>query len=102
MPFKVMRNNCNSWNFLVSKYKLTSTAQVTLTKFGTVEDNLHRAVISIGFGGLLGSTPGLLVGMGFGKVCNLPLTFTHTEDGKLSSCSHDVSSRLKKIVKKKS
>ena len=53
-------------------------------------------MISIGFGGLLGSTPGLFVGMGFGKVCSLPLTFTQTEDGKLSSCSHDVSSRLKK------
>ena len=79
---------------------LTSTAHVTLTKFGTVEDNLHRAVISIGFGGLLGSTPGLLVGMGFGKVCSLPLTFTQTEDGKLSSCSHDVSSRLKKKIVK--
>ena len=58
-------------------------------------------MISIGFGGLLGSTPGLLVGMGFGKVCNLPLTFTQTEDGKLSSCSHDVSSRLKKKIVKK-
>ena len=46
----------------------TSTAHVTLMKFAAVEDSLQRLVISIGFGGLLGSTPGLFVGMGLGKV----------------------------------
>ena len=53
-------------------------------KFAAVEDNLQRLVMSMGLGGLLGSTPGLFVGMGLGKVCNLPFTFTHTEEGKLS------------------
>ena len=35
----------------------------------TVELNLHKCVILIGFGGPLGSTPGLIEGIGFGNVC---------------------------------
>ena len=61
--------------------------------FGEVELNLHSAVMLIGRGGLLGSAPGLLVGMGLGKGHSLLLTLTHIEEGKLSSCSHDVSSK---------
>ena len=54
--------------FLSLENQHTSTAHVTLMKFAAVEDSLQRLVISIGFGGLLGSTPGLFVGMGLGKV----------------------------------
>ena len=40
----------------------------------------------------LGSAPGLLVGMGLGSGHSLWLTLTQMEEGKLSSCSHEVSS----------
>ena len=60
-----------------------------------MELNLHKCVILIGFGGLLGSTPGLFEGIGFGNVCKRPFTLMQMEAGKLSSCSHEVSERKK-------
>ena len=56
-------------------------------------DNLQSGVMLIGLGGRCGSMPGLLVGMGLGRGQSLPFILTQTEGGKLSSCSHDVSSR---------
>ena len=58
-----------------------------------MELSLHKCVILIGFGGLLGSTPGLFEGIGFGNVCKRPFTLMQMEAGKLSSCSHEVSER---------
>lgn len=34
----------------------------------------------IGLGGLLGSAPGLLVGIGLGKLCSLLLIYTRKDD----------------------
>ena len=41
---------------------------------------------SLHLGGLLGSAPGLLVGIGVGRGHTRPLIFTHMDEGKLSSC----------------
>ena len=70
-----------------------SDDHVTLIWLATVGDNLQSEVMLTGLGGRLGSTPGLLVGIGFGKVTSLLFTLTERLDGKLSSCSHDVSKR---------
>jgi len=53
---------------------LNSEAHLIVTTFCRMGLSLHRGVILTGLGGLLGSTPGLLVGIGFGRVTCLPLT----------------------------
>ena len=59
----------------------------------TVGESLHKPVTETGLGGRFGSTPGLFVGIGVGNGHILSFTFTAIFGGKLSSCSHVVSSR---------
>lgn len=49
----------------MTKPRLKSVHHVTLMLFATVGDNLTFVVMFTGRGGRFGSTPGLLVGIGF-------------------------------------
>ena len=66
---------------------LYSEAHFMLIALGKIGLNLQRGVMLTGLGGLLGSTPGLLVGIGLGSWTCLPLTCTTTLGGNSSDSS---------------
>ena len=65
-----------------------------LIAFGKIGLNLQCGVMFTGFGGLLGSTPGLFVGIGFGNGTCFPLTWTTTLGGNSSEISTFVASAV--------
>ena len=90
----VQRKRHNSQNFnyytgyLICTYPLPMPdAHFTLILLGKMGLSLHKWVMLTGRGGLLGSTPGLLVGIGFGRVAILPLIATQTLGGNSSDIS---------------
>ena len=64
-----------------------SAAHLIPMVLGRIGLSLHCGVMLTGLGGRLGSTPGLLVGMGLGSWTILPLTWTFKLGGNSSETS---------------
>ena len=81
-------------NIQKSYVLLYSEAHLMLIAFGKIGLSLQCGVMFTGLGGLLGSTPGLLVGIGLGNGTCFPLTWTTTLGGNSSEISTFVASAV--------
>ena len=81
-------------NISKSYVLLYSEAHLMLIAFGKIGLSLQCGVMFTGLGGLLGSTPGLFVGIGLGNGTCFPLTWTTTLGGNSSEISTFVASAV--------